>query len=111
MNCARQSAQAINQGRRRGGEKVVRNAVNLRVLSGGGAVPASLADNFRERHAIPSSAPGRDDDLGILLDYVFPENLPARLANEPAASGFDQFGNPGLRCDQRFSPLLTEDTS
>ncbi len=109
MNRARQRAQSRNQRGRGSVQEFVGDAINLRIPHRGSVRPSSFGSDLCQRHSISSPAPGGDDDFRIQSSDLFGGALRARLAEEVTSGGLHQFSYPGLRCDDRLSPLFAED--
>ena len=72
-------------------------------------MPVALGDDAVEGDAIPCSAPGEEEDVGVGCGDGFGGGVGAGCAEILASGGFDQFGDPGLGVDEGFAPLFAVD--
>ena len=103
------AGEAFEQGGRGGVEVLVGDAVDAGVADGAEVVPVALGDDAGERDAVAGSAPGEEENVWIGGGYFFGRGVRAGHAEEGGAGGFDQFGDPVLGMDERFSPLFAVD--
>ena len=67
MNRESEGLEAAGQRGRRGIEIFVTNAVNATLSRCPNLFPVAIGNNFLERDAIPGTAPGRNENLGIKI--------------------------------------------
>ena len=72
-------------------------------------MPVALGDDAFEGDAIPCSAPGEEEDVGVGGGDGFGGGVGAGCAEISASGGFDQLGDPGLGVDEGFAPLFAVD--
>jgi hypothetical protein len=72
-------------------------------MDGAKRLPVALGDDAVEWDAIACSAPGKEEDVGIGSGDIFGRGVRSGRAKEAGAGGFDQFGDPVLRVDERFA--------
>src|SRR5580698_6941199 len=109
MNGRCQSTQSVQQGGRGCIQVFVKNAVDSALLCRPHPGPAAIAEDLFQRHPVTHSTPGGYQHIRILLQNGFDRCLCARSSHERAAGRMNQLCNPGLGCDQRFTPLFAED--
>lgn len=109
VNSGGESAQSLQQGRRGSVEELVTDAVNASLADGAQVGPAASFDNFLQRNAVASSAPGGNEDVGIEGANRFGLELLAGFGEGTASGSLNEFGNPRLGGDQGLAPFFTED--
>ena len=72
--------------------------------------PISLSDDTVEGDAIPCTAPGKKENVGIGGGYFFWRGVGAGDAEVTATGDFDQLGDPVLGVDERLAPLFAVDS-
>ena len=88
--CGRGDAGQAFEERVGGGvEELVGDAEDPAVADGFEGLPVSLGDDAIEGDAIPCSAPGEEEDVGVVFGYGFGGSVSARFAEVFAAGGFD----------------------
>src|SRR3954451_2926431 len=90
-------------------QEVVAYAVNALILGRTHVLPTAVAENLVQRDAVSSAAPGGDEHIRVGLQHTVGAGLGAGLSDEDSTCGIDEFGDPGLRSDQRLAPFFTED--
>jgi len=105
----RDAGEAFEEGVGRSVEVLVGDAEDSAVADGFEGVPVALLDEAFEGDAIPCSAPGEKEDVGVGGGYVFGGGMGAGCAEVMASGGFDQFGHPGLGVDEGLAPLFAVD--
>ena len=103
------AGEAFEQGGRGRVEVLVGDAVDAGVADGPELLPVALGDDFGQGNAIACSAPGEEENVWIGGGYFFGRGVRAGRAEECGSGGFDQFGDPVLGMDERFSPLFAVD--
>ena len=90
-------------------EELVGDAVDLAVADRAEVVPVALGYDAVEGDAVPCSAPGEEEDVGVGCDDGFGCGLGAGCAHECASGCGDEFGDPGLGVDEGIAPLFAVD--
>jgi len=87
------AGESVEQGGRGGVEELVGDAENAAVADGGKVMPVALSDDTFERDAVPCSAPGEEEDVGLVgfgeAGDGFGRGVGAGCAEEGAAGGVD----------------------
>ena len=110
MDGENQRIQALKQRGRGRIEIFVAYAEDATCQGRGGWLPRAAGDDFFQRHAIARAAPCGHDHFRVECGDVCEGNPAAGCAHEFSTGGFHQFSHPRLRSDQRFAPLLAEDS-
>ena len=90
-------------------EELVGDAEDSAFLHGFQVMPVALGDDAIEGDAVPCSAPGEEEDVGVGVGYDFRGGMSAGFTEVFASGGFDQFGYPGLGVDEGLAPLFAVD--
>ena len=109
MGCGGDAAQPLQERMSGGVEELVGNAEDAAIADGAQVAPVALGDNAFERDAVPCSAPGEEEDVGVGGGYFFGGGVGSRRAEVEASGGFDEFGDPGLGVDERLAPFFAVD--
>jgi hypothetical protein len=91
-------------------EVLVGDAEDASLADGFEMVPISLSDDAVKGDAIPCTAPGEEENVGIGGGYFFWRSVGAGDAEVTATGGFDQLGDPMLGVDERLAPLFAVDS-
>src|SRR5258708_4107663 len=99
-----EAGEAFEEGGRGGVEELVGDAEDAVVADGGEMMPVALGDDAFEGDAVPCSAPGEEEDFGLGSlrqggDGVS-GGVGSGFAEEGAACGLDQLGDPVLGVDE-----------
>ncbi len=90
MECGGDAAEAFEQSGGGGSvEKCVGDTEDAAVAHGAEVVPVALGDDALEGDAVPCSAPGEEEDVGVGGGDVFLGGVGAGCAEIAAAGGFD----------------------
>ena len=103
------AGQAFEKSWGRSVEVLVGDAKDASLADGLEMVPISLSDDAVEGDAIPCTAPGKEENVGIGRGYLFRRGVGAGDAEVAATGGFDQLGDPVLGVDERLAPLFAVD--
>ena len=103
------AGQALEQRGRGGVEELIGDAEDSALADGAERLPVALSDDAFEGDAIPCSAPGEEEDVGIGFGYCFRRGVGAGFAEILASGGLYQFGDPGLGVDEGFAPFFAVD--
>lgn len=87
-------------------EELVGNAEDAACAHGAQVLPVALYDHAVKGDAISGSAPGEEDNIRIGQGDCIGSGLRARLADKASVGCCDQFGDPGLRGNERLPPLF-----
>ncbi len=93
----------------RGVEELVGDAEDAALTNSLEVMPVALSDDAFERDAVPCSAPGEEEDVGIGGRDLSWSCVGTGCAEVLASGGFDEFGNPRLGVDERLAPLFAVD--
>jgi hypothetical protein len=104
-----EGGEAVEEGRGWGVEEIVGNRDDAAVANGREVLPAAAGDDFGERDAVAGAAPGEDEEVGVGGGYGLGRGVGAGGAEELAAGGVDEFGDPGLGVDEGLAPLFAVD--
>ena len=108
MNRERQRIQTAKKGGSGSIEQLVAYAVNTGISSGASSLPLAVTDDFFQRHAVAGSAPSRDHNIRIPASHFVGSDLASGCPQKLTSGSVNEFGNPGLRCDEGLSPFFTE---
>ena len=89
VGCGGDAGKTFEQGGAGGVEKLVRDAEDPAVLDGAEVVPVALLDDAGEGHAVPCSAPGEEEYVGIGGGDGFWRGMGSGLAEVSGAGGLD----------------------
>src|SRR5215475_1962842 len=99
MNGLSKGVNAVDQCRSWSVEQLVSDAIDSAILHSTQVVPAALLDDALQGHAVPGSAPGSNDYVGINGGDSISLSRRARRADELAVRSLDQFHDPELGMD------------
>ena len=109
MDSGGYAGEAFEEGGAGGVEELVGDAEDAAVADGAEVVPVALFDDAVEGDAVPCSAPGEEEDVGVGGGDGFGGGVGSGLAEVAASGGFDQFGYPVLGVDEGLAPLFAVD--
>lgn len=108
MNRCGQRAQAGNERWSRRVQQFVGDAVDTAISTCAGIRPSSFIGGFGEWNSISCSAPCSNNHFGIIAGDFFGRAVSSGSANEFSAGSVDEFSNPRLRGNDRFSPFFAK---
>ncbi len=88
VNGSGYTGQAFEEGGAGSVEELIRDAEYAVGLDGSQVMPVALLDDAGEGDAVPCSAPGEEEDVGIGGGYGFGGGVGARLAQVAASGSF-----------------------
>jgi len=109
VHSAGEAGEALKKRWGGGVEVLVRNNVDATLADRAEAVPVALSDDLLEGDAVAYAAPGEEEDVGVGGRDLVRCGVGSGGPEEAAVGGGDEFGDPGLRADERLAPLFAVD--